>query len=191
MVRLYGKRVALLSVAALLLVGGGWVWLNEASAAACPGNKEHDVIINGGPVIHAETQGGILISRGTTFTTSTGHAVTPLHIDDVFSSGKVQGLGDLAISLDTSRKQPTSSLTGLRADGTPLPARQVLQFYPVFELNGEVFRATGPARVENSNVDSFPPRPGTVYVLTNAVSLTSAEGNRMDLRPGRAFTIDG
>ncbi len=191
MVRLYGKRVALLSVAAMLLVGGGWVWLHEASAAACPGTKEHDVIINGGPVIHAATQGGILISRGTTVTSSTGHGVTPLHIDDVFSSGKVQGLGDLAISLDTSRKQPTSSLTGLRSDGSALPARQVLQFYPVFELNGEVFRANGPARVENSNVDSFPPRPGTVYVLTNAVSLTSDEGNTMDLKPGRAFTIDG
>ncbi|HVR95864.1 MAG TPA: hypothetical protein VMW27_04570 [Thermoanaerobaculia bacterium] len=190
MVRRFGQRVALLSAAAVLVVGGGWFWLRDASAANCPGGKSHGVSINGGPVIQANTQGGILVLPGNTTTTTTGHVVTTLHIEDVYSNGKVEGLGDLDISLDTTRQAPKSTLTSLKP-GSALPARQVMQFYPVFTLNGEVFQADQPARVENSNVDSFPPRPGTVYVLTNAMTLRSDEGNVMTLEPGKAFTVGG
>lgn len=189
MVRPY-QRFALLSIAAMLLVGGGWVWLRDASAANCPGNKTHEVEFNGGFPVQAETTGGILVLPGPTTTTPTGHVVTTLHIEDVYSNGRVEGLGDLDISLDTTRKAPKSTLTSLRA-GTSLPARQVMQFYPVFTLNGEVFQADQPARIENSNVDSFPPRPGTVYVLTNAMTLKGDQGNTLTLRPGKAFTVGG
>src|ERR1043166_9841648 len=73
MVRRYGQRIALLSAAAVLMVGGGWLLLRDASAAACPGNKEHEVQFNGGFPVHAETNGGIDVLPGPVTTTPTGH----------------------------------------------------------------------------------------------------------------------
>ena len=187
--RLSSKRIALVCVAVALMVGGGWVWLKDASAANCPGNKSHEVSVNGGPIVIANTNGGILVNPGRPFTTSDGRKGFELKIDNVFSNGQVEGLGDLDISLDTSRQAPPSSLTANK-QGTQFPATQVMQFYPVFTLNGEEFRGDA-ARVVNSNVDSFPPRPGTVYVLTNAMTLQSEAGNTMRLEPGKAFTVGG
>lgn len=190
MVHLYGKRVALLSVAAVLLVGGGWFWLRDASAAACAGVRQHGVSVNGGPSVTAITNGAITISRGGTTTLPDGRQVTALNVDDTFTHGKVEGLGDLVITLDDSQKSPPSTLTANQR-GSAFPATQEINFFPLFVLNGEVFRAEQPAQVVNSNVDSFPPAPGTVYVLTNSMTLRSDEGNTMTLAPGRAFTIGG
>jgi hypothetical protein len=188
MSRLFFKRIALLVVATALLIGGGWVWLRKASAQACPGNKQHGVSVNGGPVVTANTQGGIDVLPVGTGTTTDGRKFTKLEIADVFSRGNVEGLGDLVISLDTSRQAPPSTLVANRA-GADFPATQTMQFYPTFTLNGEAFIAQQPARVVNSNVTSFPPKAGTVYVLTNAMTLKSEQGNTMTLEPGKAFTV--
>jgi hypothetical protein len=190
MVRLYGKRVALLSVAAVLLVGGGWFWLRDASAAACSGVRQHGVSVNGGPLVNAVTNGAITITRGGTTTLPDGRQVTALNVEDTFTHGKVEGLGDLVITLDDTRQSPRSTLTSHKA-GSAFPATQEINFFPAFVLNGEVFRAEQPANVVNSNVSSFPPAPGTVYVLTNSMTLRSEEGNTMTLTPGKAFTIGG
>jgi hypothetical protein len=184
---LSSKRIALGCVAVALMVGGGWVWLKDASAAACSGTRSHGVSINGGPVVTAVTNGQILITPGRPVVNPNGHTVTPLKVDDTFTHGQVEGLGDLIITLDTSKQAPPSSLISNKPGGQ-FPATQVIQFYPVFILNGEEFRGDA-ARVVNSNVDSFPPRPGTVYVLTNAMTLRSDEGNTMTLEPGKAFVI--
>lgn len=66
-----------------------------------------------------------------------------------------------------------------------------MRFYPVFIVNGEVFKSADAAELVNSDVTSFPPKPGTVYVLTKHITLKSAEGNSIDVQPGRAFTISG
>ncbi len=192
----FSKKLALSSVAAVMLAGGGWMWLQEASAAqiavgvrvTCKGDKSHLLALNRGPFLTAASVGGIDATTGTTFTDSQGHQVTNLRVDDVYSLGKVEGAGDLAIGMDASRTAPPSSLRSNQR-GSAFPATQTMRFFPVIVLNNEVFKSTGAVEVVSSSVQSFPPAPGTTYVLTNALSLTSASGNTIDLQPGKAFTI--
>jgi hypothetical protein len=181
-----------LTVAAGLLVGGGWFFLNDASAVAaaveCDGSKDHMIGLNGGTPVLAETDGGILVLPGNPGVTPDGRTTLPLTVTDVFSKGTVEGLGELTISLDRSKPAPAGALTA-NQKGAAFPATQVVQFYPSFDLNGETFQTQAPARVMNSNVKSFPPAPGTVYVLTNEMELKSAAGNTMKIPPGKAFTV--
>ncbi len=195
----FSKKLALSSAAAVLLAGGGWMWLQEASAAisalpqgtifTCNGNRDHEIAVNGGPSLNAATLGAIKAEVGKTTTTSDGRQTTSLKVVDTFTHGRVEGLGDLVITLDSSRPSPASSLTANRS-GSAYPATQTMRFFATFVLNGEAFNSSDPVQVVNSNVTSFPPAPGTVYVLTNAMTLTSAQGNTLSLKPGRAFTIN-
>lgn len=60
------KRLAVLSVGVALLAGGGWVWLQDASAAigvpspgtvvVCGGDRDHWISVNTGPFVEASTQ---------------------------------------------------------------------------------------------------------------------------------------
>ena len=58
-------------------------------------------------------------------------------------------------------------------------------------INGEDFNAETPAQVVSSSVDTFPPRRGTVYVLTNEMTLKSAKGNTLEIYPGKKFVVKG
>jgi hypothetical protein len=193
--------MALLAIAALLLAGGGWMWLNDASAASigipgvpqgttvtCNGNRDHNITVNNGTPVDASTQGAIQALVGATTLTSDGRQATQLTVRDTHTEGFVEGVGNLVITLDTSRQSPSSSLTANQT-GSLYPATQVMRFFPVFILNDETFTSTTPVQVVNSNVTSFPPKPGTVYVLTNSMVLRSAAGNTISLKPGKAFTI--
>jgi len=190
------KRIALSSVAAGLLVGGGWVWLQDASAALpsqgkivrCKGDKSHLLELNGGPGLNAVTTGFIDATVGQSSTTSDGRLTTQLTVNGTHTEGYVEGVGNLVITMDSSRAVPPSSLTANQR-GAAFPATQTMRFFPVLSLNGENFTSETPVQVVSSSVTSFPPQRGTVYVLTNAMSLRSAEGNSITLEPGKAFTI--
>jgi len=194
------KRIALSSVAAGVLVGGGWVWLKEASAALpgnppgtvirCKGDKSHLLQVNGGPGLNAVTSGFIDATVGQSSTTSDGRLTTQLTVNGTNTQGYIDGVGTLVISMDKSRAVPPSSLTANQR-GSAFPATQTMRFFPVLTLNGEAFTSATPVQVVSSSVTSFPPQRGTVYVLTNAVVLKSAEGNEISLEPGKAFTITG
>ena len=194
------KRIALSSIAAGLLAGGGWMWMQEASAAvgvpaagtavACGGNRDHSISVNNGTFVNAATQGAIHAIVGQTGLTSDGRQTTQLTVTDTSTEGYVEGVGTLQITLDKSKPSVASSLTA-NQKGAPFPATQTMRFYPQFILNQESFTATAPVQVVSSSVTSFPPQPGTVYVLTNAMVLRSAQGNTISLKPGRAFTITG
>lgn len=191
----FSKKLALSSVAAMLLAGGGWMWLQEASAAAippnvnaaCAGFKQHKIVRNG-LVFNAQTTGGIDVTTGGTTTDPAGHQVTSLKVDRVYSMGNVEGIGTLAISMDSSRTAPASTLRA-NQKGATFPATQTMRFFPVLVLNDEIFKSEGPVEVVSSSVSSFPPKPGTTYVLTNALTLKSAGGGTLDLKPGEAFTV--
>lgn len=196
------KRLTLLSIAMLLLVGGGWIWLQESSAAVdvrpatgtkqvCNGIRTPVINVNQGPDVQTTSTGSIRVTVGQTFTTSDGRQVTELSVDNTLTTGKAEGIGDISISNDTSRPAPTSSLTANRA-GRSFPATQVMRFNPVIVLNGETFKADAsadPASLVNTSVMSFPPPAGTVYVLTNTQTLRSSAGNTITVQPGKAFTI--
>jgi len=195
-----GKRLALMSATAMLLAGGGWMWLQEASAAinipvpgtiqTCTGSRSHIISVNNGPLVSAGTVGAIKAQVGETTTLSDGRQSTQLTVIDSFTEGTVQGVGDLVITLDKSKPSVASSLTSNQR-GQQFPATQTMRFYPEFILNGESFRSTTPVNVVNSNVGSFPPAKGTVYVLTNSMVLRSDAGNTITLQPGKAFSITG
>lgn len=199
MVRL-SKKLALSSVGAMLLVGGGWMWLEESSAVSAaalpaPGITRTCNIVrnpassfNGGPAVAANTVGAISATTGGTTTTPDGLQSTRLIINNTYTKGHIEGIGDLAITLDDSRTQPPSSLTSNQR-GEAFPATQTMRFFPVFILNGEAFKSADAAELVNSSVTSFPPKPGTVYVLTKHLTLKSAEGNSIDVEPGRVVTI--
>ena len=197
----FSKKLALSSVGAMLVLGGGWMWLDESSAArpstglpepgitaSCPLNRNPPVSLNGGPLVASDTAGSISATAGQTTTTPDGRLTTRLTVTHTHTSGQVEGIGDLDITLDTSRTQPPSSLTS-NQPGAAFPATQTMRFFPVFILNGEVFKSADSAELVNSNIASFPPPPGTVYVLTRHITLKSAEGNSIDVPPGRAVTI--
>lgn len=191
----FSKKLALSSVAAMLLAGGGWMWLQEASAAlpvgskvTCKGDKSHIFEINNGPRFDVLTHGGIDSTVGATTIDAAGHEVTFLKVDNVFSMGSVDGLGEVSIGLDSSRQAGPSTLRS-NYKGRTFPATQTMNFFPVIVVNNEVFKSADPVQVVSSSVQSFPPAAGTTYVLTNAVTFKSAEGNSIDLEPGKAFSI--
>lgn len=198
MVHVSSKRLAMAGIGAVLLAGGGWMWLREASAAiaippagtvvTCNGGRDHEIAINAGPRVQAPTAGAIKAEVGQTTKLADGRQTTALKVVDTFTHGKVDGIGDLVITIDSSRTSPPSSLTANRA-GEAFPATQTMRFFPLFVVNGEVFKSNDPVNVVSSSVTSFPPEPGTTYVLTNAMTLTSSQGNTLSLTPGRAFTI--
>lgn len=193
----FSKKLVLSSVAAMLVAGGGWMWLQEASAAinvpvgavvTCKGDKSHLFEINNGPRFDVLTQGGIESTVGATSVDADGHEVTLLKVNDVFSMGSVDGLGQVSIGLDKTRQAGPSTLRS-NYRGRTFPATQTMNFFPVIVVNNEVFKSADPIQVVSSSVQSFPPAPGTTYVLTNAVSFRSAAGNTIDLEPGKAFSI--
>jgi hypothetical protein len=176
------------------------MWLKDASAAigippaganvSCAGDRDHEIAVNGGASVAAATQGAIQAQVGQTTLTTDGRQTTQLRVTNTFTEGYVEGVGNLVITLDTSRPSVASSLTANQR-GAAFPATQVMRFYPKFILNDEVFQSTTPVQVVSSSVTSFPPEEGTVYVLTNSMVLTSSAGNTISLKPGKAFTITG
>ena len=196
----FSKKLALSSAAAVLLAGGGWMWLQEASAAisvprpgtrvVCAGSRSHIITVNQGVPVFAGTAGAIEAVVGKTSTNPQGHQVTELTVTDTYTNGRVEGIGNVAITLDAARTAPPSTLTA-NQKGAAFPATQVMRFYPVFVLNDEVFKSNEAVEVVSSSVTSFPPAPGTTYVLTNAMTLKSDKGNTLGLEPGKAFTITG
>lgn len=189
------KRLTLFSATAFL-VGAGGLWLQRDASAALPvvfkciGNRHHWLSFNRAASVQASSQGAITVAAGDPTTTSDGRETRALTVLDTYTEGRVEGLGDLVITLDTSRKTPASSLTANQRDRA-FPATQVMRFYPLFIINGETFRSADPVQVVNSSVSTFPPSPDTTYVLTNEMTLEGDEGNTITLEPGKAFTITG
>lgn len=197
------KGIAQTSMALLLLVGGGAVWLHETSAAAvaafpsvgqinnCPVVRDPVISVNGGPDVQTVSTGAISVVAGKTTTGSDGRLVADLTVRNTHTEGSAEGFGALVITNDTSRPAPSSSLASNSA-GSAFPATSVIRFYPLISLNGETFRvptSAGPATLVNTSVSSYPAPKGTVYVLTNALTLRSSAGNSVTVKPGRAVTI--
>ena len=200
--RLSWKSLTLMSVAAVLLIGGGWGYLHDASAAAAPDRPKIGekaacnidryplVSVNKGPLVKAATQGAIKAAIGKTYINPDGLEVTELKVEDTLTKGTVEGVGELTITWDRDREVPMSSLTANQKESS-FPATQVMRFNPVLVLNGETFRTdpdAAPANLVNSDVKYFPPPSGTDYVLTNPLTLVSDRGNTITIPPGRAVT---
>jgi hypothetical protein len=199
------KRLALSSTAALLLVGGGWVWLQDSSAAttaafpstgqtfSCGVSRNPLISLNLGPDVSTASTGVISATVGKTSKTTDGRETADVTVLSTLTRGTAEGIGDITIANDTSRPTPPSSLTSNQV-GRSFPATQVMRFHPVVTLNGETFRTAStaaPAALVNTSVSAFPAPAGTSYTLTNALTLESSSGNTLTVEAGRVVTITG
>jgi hypothetical protein len=162
--------------------------VSQVCCYQCKGDKSHLLQLNAGPTLDAVTTGSIVAVVGQTGLTPDGRQTTQLTVRGTHTEGFVSGVGDLVITMDSSQAAPKSSLTANQR-GAAFPATQTMRFFPVLTLNDEAFTSTTPVQVVSSSVTSFPPQPGTVYVLTNSMVLRSDKGNTISLEPGKAFTI--
>jgi hypothetical protein len=163
-----------------------------AIAVTCNGSKDHLIHINGGPPVHVATTGFLTAGVGQTYTTSDGRQGTSLSVNDVFSTGDVEGLGTATFKLDSTRKAGPSAIEANQR-GSAFPATQTMQFHFTLDLDGATYRSINPAVVTNSQVSQFPPAPGTTYVLTRQLQLEDVSKPgvvAITMDPGKAFTVN-
>ena len=195
MTKVTWKRVGIGAGALAVLAVGVALSLPSSQAAAvatCNGSKDHIIHIHGGPPVHVATTGFLTAGVGSTFVTSDGRQGTNLTVQDVFSTGKADGIGAATFSFDSSRKAGASSIVENKA-GTGFPATQTMQFHFTLDLDGHTYRSLNPATVTNTTVAAFPPPPGTIYVLTSALKLEDVDKPgevAITMDPGKAFTIN-
>lgn len=162
----------------------------QVAQIVCNGTKDHLFTVPNGPTFPVHTTGFLAADVGSTFTTPDGRTGTNLKVADVFSTGNVDGLGSVTFALDSRAAGPSSIVAN--QTGAAFPATQTMRFHFTTTIDGRSYRSTSPAVVTNSAVSQFPPAPGTVYVLTNAVKLEdAAQPGKVAfvLQPGRAFTV--
>ncbi len=186
------KILSLLTMALILLAGGSLIWASVADSTRvvirCPaGTHTHTCHLNSGPRLTITTAGSIGAAVGDHFTTSDGREGTQLEVVELQSSGWVEGIGEATFTLDTSRGA-SSSIVANQADAR-FPATQTMRFYTKLTLNGQSFDSSDPVEVVNTAVTSFPPPPGTIYVLTHEMKMTSDSGDVLVIDPGKAFTV--
>lgn len=196
MMKMTLKRVGVV-LGAVVLVGTGVALTLPSSDAAiaipvvrCKGDKSHLLETAGGLRFDIATTGFLDAGVGDPFKTSDGRTGRNLTVEDVFSTGQVDGLGDVSFSLDSSRPVGRSSIVANQT-GSDFPATQTMRFHFTAKIGGKEYRSVEAANVTNSAVEAFPPPPGTTYVLTNAVRIVDANGEVAgQLAPGRAFTVN-
>jgi len=193
MTKMSWKRFGIGAVALSGLALGVALSLQAAAVppVVCNGTKDHLIHLYGGPPIHVTTTGFLSAGVGSTFVTSDGRTGTNLSVQDVFSTGNVEGLGAVSFSLDTTRKAGPSAIVANQA-GRSFPATQTMQFHFTLDLDGHTYRSINAATVTNTSVSQFPPASGTTYVLTNDLKLedVSKPGTvAITMDPGKAFTV--
>lgn len=105
-----------------------------------------------------------------------GRTVTPIRIRGMAGRGKATGIGETVYWLDTSR--PVESGVRSKLRGQEFPAVHEMGFHLFLTteaLPGKIFRSINPAVMVNDNALSFPPRPGSRYVLKNVVEFEDVD----------------
>jgi hypothetical protein len=105
-----------------------------------------------------------------------GKMVRPIQIRGMAGRGRATGIGETVYWLDTSRPVESGLRSKLR--GHEFPAVHEMGFHLYFTaeaLPGKIFRSINPAIMVNDNATSFPPKPGTRYVLKNVVEFEDVD----------------
>lgn len=190
------KRLGIGAAVLTVLAVGVALSLPSSHAAVsqvvrCTGSKDHIIHIYGGPPVHVATTGFLTAGVGSSYVTSDGRTGTNLSVQDLASTGDVEGLGTATFKLDTTRKAGPSSIEA-NQKGQAFPATQTMRFHFTLDLDGVTYRSITPATVTNTAVSQFPPAPGTTYVLTSELKLEDVNKPgevAATLDPGKAFTI--
>ncbi|MHB8464445.1 MAG: hypothetical protein ACYDH6_19495 [Acidimicrobiales bacterium] len=117
--------------------------------------------------------GSIAVRVGAQQTDRTGLPVVPLHIVGYSTSSRVRGLGKVTLDFDFSRPIRASELKG-RSRRSFFPGVQTMRLNILMSVDtmpGVVLQSRTPGTLINRNADSFPPSPGSTYVLQRPVEL--------------------
>jgi len=137
----------------------------------------------------ATTVGPTAAKVSGTVTTTDGRQGVTMTVTDFLSTGRVEGLGDVTITLDNSRQaQPSSFILNSKAGDNG--ATQRMNFFINVDVDGAQYRSTGQVTLVSTNVQAFPPPAGTVYELVSEVKLADASGKVVYTFPvGRSATV--
>ncbi|MFN7963860.1 MAG: hypothetical protein U0002_21530 [Thermoanaerobaculia bacterium] len=114
----------------------------------------------------------LVIEVGPTSINGQGLKVADLYVRQIAGHGIAEGLGNTYFWLDTSR--PVVSTLQQKTTASEFPAIEEVRFHFLFRadaLPGQTFRSRNPAVMRSDNVGAFPPPPGTIFNLKNAVDL--------------------
>jgi hypothetical protein len=130
----------------------------------------------GGPILVANTVGPTSATVTGRTTTPDGRSGVTMTVTDFLSTGRVDGLGDVTITLDNSRQaQPSSFILNSKAGDNG--ATQRMNFFINVEVDGRRYRSTDQVTLVSTAVQAFPPPPGTIYELVREVKLVDDNGN--------------
>ena len=149
-----------------------------------------------GPV--ANTAGSIAAQVGQPISTSDGRSGFTFTVVGFNSGGSVQGLGNVNMTLDSSRRASTSTFISNTPSTATASAKaesdntQRINLYINVDIDGRKYRSQGEVTLLSTAVASFPPPPGTIYELTANVTLLDANGRpAFTLPAGYAAKISG
>lgn len=177
----------------LVVIGAGLVFTLSSNAAisvpppgticvklAKMGHTFNPVGSTNGPF--APTNGPITAQVGQQI--SNGFAFSVI---DFKSTGNVTGLGNVAITLDTTRRPEQSTFV---ANSSGQDNTQRINFFINVDVNGKKYRSAGQVTLLSTSVAAFPPPSGTAYALVNKVQLVDSSGKvAYELPVGQAATI--
>ena len=182
-----------ITAVALAMVGGGMAYAIASLPApgticvklAKMGHTFNPFGGSNGPF--AATSGQITAQVGQPIKTPDGRTGFNFSVIDFKSTGSVTGLGDVAITLDSSRKPAASTFLSNTSgqDNT-----QTINFFINVSVNGNSYHSAGQVTLLGTSVASFPPPSGTAYALASPVTLVDAAGKAAYTLPvGQAATI--
>jgi len=177
------RKVHVLSMALLAVAAVGTLllttrlWAQEPSEDPCHfENGEHKGWIEGLGTFSLASTEDIEAFVGESSTDREGKRVTPIRIRGMAGRGYATGIGETVYWLDTSR--PVASGLRSKLRGQEFPAVHEMGFHLFFTteaLPGKIFRSINPAVMVNNNATSFPPKPGSRYVLKNVVDFEAVD----------------
>jgi len=190
--RKMGKMLGITAVT-MAMVGGGLAYAVASLPApgticvklAKMGHIFNPVGGTNGPF--AATSGQITAQVGQPIRTPDGRTGFNFGVIDFKSTGSVTGLGNVAITLDSSRKPEPSTFI---ANTSGQDNTQKINFFINVDVNGNKYHSAGQVTLLGTSVASFPPPSGTSYALASPVTLVDANGKAAyNLPVGQAATI--
>lgn len=147
----------------------------------------------GGPI--ATTAGSISAQVGQPISTADGRTGFTFSVVNFISNGFVRGLGNVSITLDSSRKPTASTFLSNSPQAKELTDpdgnTQRINFFINVDIDGQKFRSESQVTLLSTSVRNFPPPPGTVYELASNARLLDSTGRAAFVLPaGYAATID-
>lgn len=142
--------------------------------------------------VSAPTNGSISAMTGDQFTTPDGRQGMTFNVQNFVSTGNVEGLGDVAITLDRSRQAQPGTFILNSKEGTDGATQRINLFINV-SIDGKQYRSANQVTLLSTAVQNFPPPPGTNYELASGVTLLDAATGKaaFSFPPGHAAKLLG